>query len=133
MISLFMQDEMNVSPKKTSPKPASTRHQLFALSLWQSIEPKIPAKASAIAYGPILESPAAIRIVVIVVPIFAPMMIAVAWLKHIMPALTKPMTITVVAALDCMSVVAPAPIPTPASLLFEVRSNNFLKPLFATL
>ena len=92
----------------------------------------MPTNASTIKYMPIFAIPTARRIVVTVVPIFAPIMIAVACARVIMPAFTKPITITVVAPLDCIKMVAPAPIPTPANLLFDVLSKSFLNPLFAT-
>ena len=40
------------------------------------------------------------------------------------PALTKPMTMTVVADELWIAAVAAAPTPTPSSLLFEVRANS---------
>ena len=58
-----------------------------------------------------------------VVPIFAPSMTAMAWGMVISLAATNPMTITVVAELDCMSAVTSAPISTPM-MGFPVRTFN---------
>ena len=49
-----------------------------------------------------------------------------------MPALTKPMTITLVAPDDCIAAVASAPMPTPTSLLFEVFAKSRLSLLELT-
>ena len=46
---------------------------------------------------------------VIVVPILAPIITPTAWLSFIIPELTKPTTITVVADDDCITAVTPAP------------------------
>ena len=51
-------------------------------------------------------------------------MIDAACVKDIMPALTKPMTMTEVAPDDWIAAVATAPIPTPTNLLFEVLANR---------
>ena len=69
---------------------------------------------------------------VTVVPIFAPIIIEVAWARVIAPALTKPIAMTVVAALDCINAVTPAPIPTPANRLFVILPISFFIPGPAT-
>ena len=60
---------------------------------------------------------------VTVVPILAPMMMPVACRRLIIPAFTKPTTITVVAELLWMIAVTPAPTSTP-SKRFEVRISS---------
>ena len=54
---------------------------------------------------------------VMVVPMLAPMMIHTAWRRVIMPELTKPTTMTVVAEEDWMTAVMPAPTSTPRTRL----------------
>ena len=54
---------------------------------------------------------------VTVVPTFAPRITPVAWASFIIPELTKPTTITVVAEDDCITAVTPAPSKTAISLL----------------
>lgn len=60
---------------------------------------------------------------VIVVPMFAPMMIGIAWVNFMMPEFTKPTTMTVEAEEDWMTAVTPAPNKTPLYLL-EVRFSS---------
>ena len=59
-----------------------------------------------------------------VVPMLAPMMIQTAWFSVIMPALTKPTTITVVAEEDWMAAVMAAPTRTPINRLAVRRSSR---------
>ena len=66
-----------------------------------------------------------------VVPMFAPMMIGVACISVITPALTKPITMTDVAEELWMMAVTLAPIPTPEKRLLLIFSNNFFIPLLA--
>ena len=47
-----------------------------------------------------------------------------AWARDMMPALTKPMVITVVAPELWMAAVPSAPIPTPISLLLEAFEKS---------
>ena len=61
---------------------------------------------------------------VIVVPILAPKITVAACVKVIIPAFTKPMTMTVVALELCITAVAAVPTPTPSSLLFEAFLNS---------
>ena len=51
----------------------------------------------------------------ILVPIFAPMMIPIACFSFIIPEFTKPITITVVAEDDWITLVTPVPSATPFS------------------
>ena len=60
---------------------------------------------------------------VTVVPMLAPMMIQTAWFRVIMPALTKPTTMTVVAEEDWMTAVMAAPTSTPKNRLAVRRSR----------
>ena len=64
----------------------------------------------------------------IVVPMLAPNMTVAACAKVMMPALTKPITMTVVALELCIAAVVTAPTPTP-SLLFEVFANSLFRRL----
>ncbi len=59
-----------------------------------------------------------------VVPMFAPKIMVAACISDIMPAFTKPITITVVAPELCIAAVATVPMPTPISLLFDVLANR---------
>ena len=49
-----------------------------------------------------------------------------AWVREMIPALTKPMVMTVVAPELWIAAVPKAPIPTPSILLPEAFENNFL-------
>ena len=60
---------------------------------------------------------------VTVVPMLAPMMIHTAWFRVIMPALTKPTTMTVVAEEDWITAVMAAPTSTPKKRLAVSRSR----------
>ena len=60
---------------------------------------------------------------VMVVPILAPMMIQTACFSVIMPELTKPTTMTVVAEEDWMTAVMPAPTRMPRKRLEVSRSR----------
>ena len=60
---------------------------------------------------------------VTVVPMLAPMMIHTAWFRVIIPALTKPTTITVVAEEDWITAVMAAPTSTPRKRLAVSRSR----------
>ena len=64
------------------------------------------------------------------VPMLAPMMMPIAWKRVIMPELTKPTTITVVAEEDCMTEVTPAPRSSPLSgvLVTRYRKDSSLSP-----
>ena len=64
-----------------------------------------------------------------VVPIFAPIMIGVACIRVITPALTRPITITEVADELWIIAVTPAPIPTPDKRLLLIFSSIFFIPL----
>ena len=63
---------------------------------------------------------------VMVVPMLAPMMMAVAWKSVKMPALTRPTTMTVVADELWMIIVTAAPMPTPAKRLPAVLLSILL-------
>ena len=52
-------------------------------------------------------------------------MMVAAWVSEMMPALTKPMVMTVVAPELWMAAVPRAPMPTPSSLLSEALENSF--------
>ena len=64
---------------------------------------------------------------VTVVPMFAPMMIPIAWESFMIPEFTKPTTITVVADEDWITAVTPAPSSTALNgfdvRLSKIRSN----------
>ena len=62
---------------------------------------------------------------VMVVPILAPIMIHTAWVRVIMPELTKPTTMTVVAEEDWMTAVITAPTSTPRTR-FAVSFSRML-------
>ena len=49
-----------------------------------------------------------------------------AWVREMIPALTKPMVMTVVAPELWIAAVPKAPIPTPSILLPEALENSFL-------
>ena len=58
---------------------------------------------------------------VMLVPITAPMIMAMAWRSFIMAELTKPTTITLVADEDWITAVTPVPSKMPLSGLLESR------------
>ncbi len=65
-----------------------------------------------------LSMPARLKIHdVTVVPILAPIIMPTAWFNFIIPELTKPTTITVVAEEDCITAVTPAPSNTASDVL----------------
>ncbi|MPN30908.1 hypothetical protein SDC9_178379 [bioreactor metagenome] len=74
----------------------------------KTIKAPIPTKTGAIA-----ARSRATSCPVTVVPIFAPIITPAAWYKFISPALTKPITITVVALLLCIIAVTIVPINIP--------------------
>ncbi len=116
------------SPTKIMPKPAIMPPILRMLSLFAnaSTNAPIPANAANITEVEIEfpNIPSATICPVIVVPIFAPKMTVAACASDITPALTKPMTITVVADELCIAAVVTVPTPTPTSLLFEAFANS---------
>ena len=64
---------------------------------------------------------------VTVVPILAPMITPMAWVRFMIPALTNPTTITVVAEELWITAVIPAPKSTPISLFFvRTSSSDFI-------
>ena len=60
---------------------------------------------------------------VMVVPIFAPMMMGMAWRSPMRPAATKPMVMTVVALELCSTAVASAPARTPKKGFFVTAAR----------
>ena len=58
------------------------------------------------------------------VPMFAPMMMPIAWNSFIMPELTKPTTMTVVAEEDWMTDVTAVPSSIPLIGVFVIRYRN---------
>ena len=66
------------------------------------------------------------------VPMFAPMMIPIACFSFIIPELTKPMTITVVAEEDWITLVTQVPSATPFSGVLVIRYRNASSLLPAT-
>ena len=68
--------------------------------------------------------PARLKIqLVMVVPMLAPIIMPIAWDNFIIPELTKPTTMTVVAEEDCITAVTPAPSSTALNRL-EVRLSS---------
>ena len=139
---------MTSSATNTSPSPPSIMPKVLTLSFRHSISMKIPTAASGSRNAANSNALRAAICAVIVVPMFAPMITAVAMVSDITPALTKPTVITVVADDDCMMVVVTRPIPSPANLLvpevfpnhplslslasFSIDSERTLKPYSST-
>ena len=127
--------DITLSAKNTIPKPAKALPILFNLSFLQNISIITPINTSEIKMGSIGRDFSEAICAVIVVPIFAPMIIAVACFNDIMPAFTKPTTITVVTPELWITAVTPAPIPTLTKRLsdvllkrdFKLLPNNFSK------
>ena len=88
---------MYSNPRNTSPSPASRSPMLFVFSFFASMFMKMPTHAKMVTNSINGISAMTEKYAVIVVPMFAPMMIAVAENRDISPALTKPTTMTVVA------------------------------------
>ena len=76
--NVLLQAEIMVSPKNTSPTPARVSAQLFAFPFDTSMETNMPINEKTIKYLPTFAIPKASKMVVTVVPIFAPIMVAVA-------------------------------------------------------
>ena len=114
-ISLQFFNELLIIPNPTniSPSPVRIFPIVLTVSFFENKTIITPIIARDVAYNEKLKDEKATKTPVIVVPMFAPIIIAVAWNKVIIPALTKPITIIVVDELDWIINVTKAPIPTP--------------------
>ena len=94
-------DDIVVIPIKSNPKPMimlaiSLDERLFPVNI--TITPSITAMGASLeGLKNLAHSTADTSHPVTVVPIFAPMITPIAWVRFIIPALTKPTTMTVVA------------------------------------
>ena len=113
MASLLNAPLIRSKPMKIKPIPQTMPPMFLTLGLLKNCI-MTPIKARTETYRPISKLDKETSKPVTVVPIFAPMITAVAWARVIVPILTKPITMTVVAALDWIKAVTVAPIPTPA-------------------
>ena len=107
-------------PINNTPNPARIWPMCWSFgSLIKTIS-TTPTKANIGASSP---TSRAMSRPVTVVPMLAPMMIQTAWPRVIIPAFTKPTTITVVAEEDWMTAVMAAPTSTPKKRLAVSRSR----------
>ena len=114
-------EELIISmPINSTPRPAMIWPMWWALGILTKTTMATPMKAKRGARAP---TSRAISCPVIVVPILAPMMIQTAWFRVIIPELTKPTTMTVVAEEDWITAVMPAPTRTPRKRLAVSRSR----------
>ena len=122
-----IEPDMKERPINRSAKPIRTSAPSFFLWLFANIvmNAPIPKRTGAKNSGFNTSPHSLIDTIqlVTVVPILAPMMMPVACRRLIIPAFTKPTTITVVAELLWMIAVTPAPTSTP-SKRFEVRISS---------
>ena len=102
--------DISVNEKNTPPNPNKIRPILFTFSILTKNRQKAPTNNIGNAYLEILNP---IMNVVIVVPIFAPIIIPMACLNVSNPAPTSPIVITEVPELDCISAVTKIPTRTP--------------------
>ena len=107
-------------PMNSTPRPAKICPMCCSWGFFTKTTSTTPAKAISGANSP---TSRAISRPVTVVPMLAPMMIQTAWFRVIMPALTKPTTITVVAEDDWITAVMAAPTSTPKNRLAVRRSR----------
>ena len=116
-----MEEDIKSSPinKKPNPVNISPICLFFASRANKTIPAPIPTRRGAKNSGFSISPHSLMETIqlVTVVPIFAPIIIPTACVRFIIPALTKPTTITVVADELCTIAVIPAPISTPKSRL----------------
>ena len=124
--SLIISNPMNIIPN-----PHIIPPKFFKRSFLKNIK-TTPIKAKKLKYIDKFKLCKEAKIPVIVVPILAPIIIAVAWCKFIVSALTKPIAITVVAAELWIIIVTIAPIPTPAKRLSVIFPKSLRIPTPAT-
>ena len=117
---------INVKPTKIKPKPDKILPIVFIFSFLVNklIKAPIPVKPIAIAIKSKVCNAAIWAVTV--VPIFAPIIIVAAWPNVIIPALTRPITMTVVNPELWTKAVVAQPIPTPTSFLSDVFRNKAL-------
>ena len=108
-------------PMNSTPRPARIWPMCCIFVSFTKTMSTTPTKANRGARAP---TSRAMSIPVMVVPMLAPMMIQTAWFSVIMPALTKPTTMTVVAEEDWMAAVMAAPTRTPMNRLAVRRSRR---------
>ena len=132
LIESSLQESLIISkPMNIIPNPLIIPPKFFKKSFLKNIS-ITPIKVRKLKYNDKFKLCKDAKIPVIVVPIFAPIIIAVAWCKFIVSALTNPMTITVVAAELCIIIVTTAPIPTPAKRLSVILAKRRRIPAPAT-
>ena len=127
----FIEPLISERPTKSIPKPASMPPIVFQLLLLEKRDIKAPSPAKAekiteVEMPPSPNIPRATICAVTVVPMFAPYIIVAACAREMMPALTKPMVITVVAPELWIAAVPRVPIPTPSSLLLDAFAKRCL-------
>ena len=111
-------------PINSMPKPASACPTYFSEFF---LAKRIINAPINIAIGAIPVRFSETRTLVVVVPIFAPIITPIACVKFIRPVLTKPTTITVVAEELCISVVMRKPTSTARKRFFVIFSSKCLR------
>ena len=112
-------------PVNSNPIPEKIVPKFFIL-LFFVICMKTPTHAKAQKNPATGKSWRAIKYAVTVVPILAPIIIAVAWIRDINPVFTKPTTITVVADEDWVKIVVKQPVAIPNTFLLLIFVKRFL-------
>ena len=119
-------------PTKSIPSPDRIPPHVCPVLLFEKSAMKAPTPAKAentmVVERELLPPniPRATICAVMVVPILAPYIMVAACESEIIPALTKPIVMTVVAPELCIAAVPNVPMPTPSNLLFEALANSFL-------
>ena len=118
-------------PTKSIPNPVRVfpiilGFSFLAINVMKAPNPVNEAKIVVAEIPAPPNNPRATICAVIVVPILAPYITVAACCRDIIPTLTNPMIITVVAPDDWIAAVPSAPIPTPNILLSETRAKRVL-------
>ncbi len=124
--SLIISRPMNSIPRYASIEP------IFLIFAFADIIMNAPTPASIARKSVTFRLCSDTRKPVTVVPMLAPIMMGVACIRVIIPAFTKPSTMTVVAEELWITAVTAVPIPTPTNFLFDILSNIFRSLLPAT-
>jgi len=120
---------MNESPRKRRLNPTMISLMSRVLPFFERLITKPTAISGTARMDMSAEKPkSAIIQAVNVVPMLAPIITPMAWVRVRIPAFTKLTTITVVALDDWITAVTPSPVTTPLKGLEVMDATNFLRP-----
>ena len=127
MFMLFAACWRKLSPMKRNEKPKINSPMLFFLELFEKMSgmPKASrgmAKAAMLILNPMAEMTHAVT----VVPMLAPMMTPIAWVRFINPALTNETIMTVVALELWIRAVTKMPVSTPITRFLVIEASTVL-------